>query len=309
MEGKMNNKHLYDLVDNHSPKAVLDEVQIIAKLMSPGFDHEPVSTAFRTIVDIYEGNHPGYKACNTEYHDLQHTTDTFLAMARLLHGAQINGEEFSDRHMIIGLIAALFHDAGYIQEEHDGEGTGAKHTADHEQRSANLLQSYGLRHGLARDEIDAGRAMILCTDIRADISKIVFPSAEVELLGKMLTASDLMAQMADRSYLEKLLFLYHEFKEANMGDYQSDLDLLKKTVTFYDFVAKRMEELLDRLDQFITSHFLSRWNINKNLYQEAIERQKIYLQQILDKPDSDPRDQLKRAGIVKKVRKKYGTKD
>ena len=305
----MNSKQLSDLIDTQSPKAVLDEVRIILELVSPDFDHAPVTSAFDIIVSLFEGMQSGFKACNTEYHNLQHTTGTFLAMARLLHGAQLNGETFTERRIILGLIAALFHDVGYIQEVHDREGTGAKYTVNHEERSADLLERFGADCGLIEDEIAAARVMILCADITIDISIINFPSAEIEFLTKMLTASDLVSQMAERSYLEKLLFLYHEFNEANVGDYQSDLDLLKKTVMFYEFVTQRLESIFKRLDKFMSSHFASRWNINTNLYQEAIERQKDYLQQILNGPYSDPRDQLKRAGIVWKVREKYEKDD
>ncbi len=305
----MNDKQLYDLINTGSAKEVLDEVQIILNMISPDFQQDSVTKAFNTIVGLYEGKHQGFKACNTEYHDLRHTIETFLAMARLLHGAQLNGEGFTQPHVALGLIAALFHDAGYIQEDHDGEGTGAKYTVHHEQRSAHLLERFGPEFGLSAEEIVAGRIMILGTDISMDHSKLTFPSTQIQLLCQMLMASDLMAQMADRSYLEKLLFLYHEFKEADVGGYDSELDLLKKTLTFYEFVAERLGSVFDKVDKFMTSHFVVRWEISSNLYQVAIERQKKYLHQILDTPDLDPRDQLKRAGIVQKVREKYKKSD
>lgn len=305
----MTDKQLYDLINTESAKEVLEEVQIILNMISPDFKQDSVTKAFSTIVGLYEGKHQGFKACNTEYHDLRHTIETFLAMARLLHGAQLNGEGFPQPHVALGLIAALFHDAGYIQEDHDGEGTGAKYTVHHEQRSAHLLERFGPEFGLSAEEIVAGRIMILGTDISTDHSKLTFPSTQIQLLCQMLMASDLMAQMADRSYLEKLLFLYHEFKEADVGGYDSELDLLKKTLTFYEFVAERLGTVFDKVDKFMTSHFVVRWEISSNLYQEAIERQKKYLHQILDTPDLDPRDQLKRAGIVKKVREKYKKSD
>lgn len=305
----MNDKQLYDLINTGSAKEVLDEVQIILNMISPDFQQDSVTKAFNTIVGLYEGKHQGFKACNTEYHDLRHTIETFLAMARLLHGAQLNGEGFTQPHVALGLIAALFHDAGYIQEDHDGEGTGAKYTVHHEQRSAHLLERFGPEFGLSAEEIVAGRIMILGTDISIDHSKLTFPSTQIQLLCQMLMASDLMAQMADRSYLEKLLFLYHEFKEADVGGYDSELDLLKKTLTFYEFVAERLGSVFDKVDKFMTSHFVVRWEISSNLYQVAIERQKKYLHQILDTPDLDPRDQLKRAGIVQKVREKYKKSD
>ena len=209
----------------------------------------------------------------------------------------------------LGLITALLHDAGYIQEKHDKEGTGAKYTVHHEHRSAHLLERFGSEFGLSEEELAMGRMMILGTDINIDLSTLTFPSDQVQLLCQMLTASDLMAQMADRSYLEKLLFLYHEFKEANVSGYESEIDLLKKTVAFYQLVEKRLETILDKADRFMTSHFVSRWNIHSNLYEEAMERQKNYLQQILNIPDSDPREQLRRGGIVEKVREKYKKSD
>ena len=296
-------KQFATLIRMDSPEAVKEEVQIILKLTSPDFDTNPIALAFNTTVNLFNGNYPGYRACNTEYHDLRHTTDAFLSMARLIHGAVLDGENFSDRHIILGLIAALFHDAGYIQEEHDIEGTGAKHTKNHVQRSMDFLKQSGPEHGLTDTEIAAARTMILCTEFTVDITAIEFPGAEIELLGKMLGTADLLAQTADRTYLEKLLFLYREFKEAGIGDYQSEVDLLKKTIGFYDFIARRIATTLDATDRFMHSHFASRWNINKNLYQQAIEKQRDYLQQILEIPDSDPRDHLKRDGIVNKIRR------
>jgi hypothetical protein len=64
--------------------------------------------------------------------------------------------------------------------------------------------------------------------------------------------------------------------------------------------------ILEENERFLKLHFASRWGIRKNLYQEAIDRQKKYLTQILNMPGADPREYLKRHGIVKKVREKYG---
>ncbi len=301
----MTDTHLYSLIAMDSPEAVLAEVKLILNLIAPDFDDAPVAAAFTTIVNLFKGNYPGYRACNTEYHDLHHTTDTFLATARLIHGAVLDGETFIDRHISLGLIAALFHDAGYIQDKHDLEGTGAKYTLNHVQRSMDLLECTGVEFGLSKEENAMSRTMILCTDFAADIATIAFPSTKIELIGKILGAADLLAQMADRTYLEKLLFLYREFKEAGMGDYESELDLLRKTVGFYDFIAQRLKTTLDATDRFGSSHFASRWGINANLYHVAIENQRNYLKQILEIQDSDPRDHLKRGCIVDKVRREY----
>ena len=302
----MDGRILSDLVEMNSPEVVLDEVQIILKLIDPDFNITPVISAFFSTTELYNGSYPGYRACNTDYHDLHHIIAVFLAITRLIHGAMLESGTFTDREITLGLISALLHDAGYIQEEHDLEGTGSKHTANHVQRSMDFILKHGTELGLSDKEVVACQSMIFCTDISLDISTIEFPSAEVELLSKMLGTADLLAQMADRAYLEKLLFLYHEFKEAKVDEYENEVDLLRKVIDFYDFTAQRIKTALDATDQFMIPHFISRWQIPTNLYQESIEKQKNYMRQILKMGDSDPRDYLRRGEIVNMVRKKYG---
>jgi len=295
---------LYDLVRTDSAETVLDEVLLILTRISPGFDDAPVTHAFITTISLYEGRYPGYQACNTEFHDLRHSMETFLAMARLIHGAILNGNVFSDEQITLGLTASILHDAGYIQEDCDMIGTGAKHTGTHVQRSMDFLARYGNEQGFSQESVAAGRTLILCTDLSVDFGTIVFASPEIERLGKMLGAADLLAQMADRTYLEKLLFLYHEFSEANIGNYDSEVDLLNKTVAFYDFIDHRLKTTLGACDRFMASHFADRWNIPENLYQKSIMRQKNYLSQILQKP-SDPRRYLRRKLNLNQIDSKY----
>jgi len=302
----MPNIKLYDLVDIYSPKAVLQEVQFILELISEDFDVSPVTTTFDLILNVFQGNHAQYRACNTHYHDLRHTTDAFLTMARLLHGALLNGEDLSESDISTALVAALFHDAGYIQERGDIEGTGAKYSSNHAQKSADFLERHGAECGLSKKQIHEGRIMILCTDVSQDIKSISFPSQKVEFLGRLLNAADILGQMSDRTYLEKLLFLYHEYKEGNVGDYESEADLLRRTVDFYDFIDKRLEPIIEKANRFMVSHLASRWNIHTNLYTEAIEGQRKYLEKILSIPNADPRDHLHRYAIIRKVRAIYG---
>ncbi|RPH48214.1 MAG: hypothetical protein EHM85_17740 [Desulfobacteraceae bacterium] len=298
----MNDLQLSNLMPMESPEAVLKEAIVILDLISPDFNAVSVDSAFKATVNLFNGKYPGYRACNTEYHDLRHTIDTFLAMIRLIHGALLDGEAFTDRQILLGLISALLHDAGYIQEEHDTEGTGSKYTTSHVRRSMDFLERHGSEFGLSCEEIAEGRAIILCTDLAVDVSTIRFPTAKGALIGKMLGSADLLAQMADRTYLEKLLFLYYEFKEAGIGDYESEVDLLRKTLAFYDFIAWRLKTALDAVDRFLSSHFTLRWGIKDNLYNVAIEKQKKHLRKIMEIPNSDPRNQLKRHGIVEKIR-------
>lgn len=305
---KMVDFQLYNSIPLGSSKESIKEVVLILEIISPDFDIDPVKYAYNTVTSIFRGDWPGYRPCNTEYHDLSHTTDAFLAMARLTHGAVVNGETFTNRSITLGLIAALLHDVGYIQEEHDTEGTGAKYTANHVQRGIDFLERHGTEFGLIDEEIADCRAMILCTDLAVDISTILFQSAKVKLLGKILASADLLAQMADRAYLEKLLFLYYELKEAGFSEFENEVDLLQETVHFYDFIAQRLKTTLDGTDRHMRSHFISRWGIRADLYHIAIENQRNYLRKILEIPNSDPRDHLKRGGIVDKIQRKYSEK-
>ena len=302
----LRNIKLHDLVEIEAPEAVFEEVAIILKLISPDFDVKPVRSAFRMVLRVFQGHHPLYRACSTHYHDLRHTTDAFLAMARLLHGGVLCAESFRERAIIVGLVAALFHDTGYIQSKDDAEGTGAKFTLYHVHRSMEFMRRHGSEHGLAAEEMADGGTMILCTDIKKDLPHSAFSSPLVELFGRLLNAADLMGQMAERVYLEKLLFLYHEYKEGRVGDYDSEVDLIRKTPAFMDYINQRLSPVSDQVNRFMKAHFESRWGIASNLYQEAIQRHKDYLEKILSLSDADPRDHLNRYGLVRKVRALYG---
>jgi hypothetical protein len=294
-------KDISTLLAVGSSEEVLSEVLEILRMISSDFNTAPVRNVYNAAERLYSGNFSGYRACNTGYHDFRHAVESFLAMSRLIHGAVLDNPSIAERQIITALIAAILHDAGYIQQNSDARGTGAKHKSDHEQRSMDFLSRHGSEFGLSAEEIAAGRIIILCTDMDADITTITFPSAQIELLGKLLGTADLMAQLAERRYLEKLLYLYYECKEAGVGDYESEVDILRKAVHFYDFFEVRLKTTLDGVDRFMQPHFAIRWGIDKNIYHEVINKQKDYLLQVLEIPCSDPRKYLRRGGIVKKI--------
>ena len=83
--------------------------------------------------------------------------------------------------------------------------------------------------------------MILATDLARPLESLVFED-EGERRGALaLAAADLLGQMADRVYLEKLLFLYYEFREAGIVGYDSAFDILKKTAGFYESTKARLD--------------------------------------------------------------------
>lgn len=304
----MTDQQLSQLVDEQLPDSVWAEVVQFLTPYLTETDWLPLTAAFATVIDLYEGRYPGYQACNTPYHDLRHVTDVFLALARLIHGSLLDGFEVDGRSIALALSAALFHDAGLIQASDDVGGTGAKHLKDHDQRSLRLMRVYGRKSGWSESEIEAGCFLISCTDLNHDVAEITYPSAQVEHLGKLLAAADLIAQMADRIYLEKLLFLYHEFHEGGIGNYTGEVDMLRRTIGFYYSVDQRLAAIAGMIDRLVRRHFAARWDIDVNLYQSAIDSQKEYLQFILAQP-GDPRLHLRRQDIVTNVRQIYGASE
>jgi len=299
-------RQLSTLVAMESPEAVHGEVLHIVGLVNAEPYAAFVSRVFWFIVKLYEGQLQEYKACNTNYHDLRHITDTYLAMARLLHGAQISGEDFNQREIFLGLTGSLMHDSGMIQESCDTEGTGAKHTQDHVKLSMDFVTKHAATLHLNDQDVTDLRDMILCTDIMVDIAAINFSSAKTELLGKILGTADLIAQMADRTYLEKLLFLYHEFREAEVGNFKNEVDFLHQTLNFFEISAERLNNTLDNTSRYMVPHFKARWGIDQNLYILSLENQRSFLEKILADKNTSIYQTLKRSDIVQKVRQQYG---
>jgi hypothetical protein len=287
---------LPDIVNMEDPESVFSEVGHIALMISPQFTYELVDTVFRDIVRLFEGGYPGYRRCTTEYHDLKHTTDTLLAVARLMHGACVCGESFTREQVNLGLICALMHDTGYIQTLDDDVGTGAKYTLIHTERSVAFMDNYIADRGLSKQDFTGYPSILRCTGLSSKIRRIRFPSRPVELLGRILVAADLLGQMADRTYLEKLLFLFYEFREGGVMGYGSELELLKKTMNFYALTQKRFTSELDSVNGYMRYHFKSRWNLEGDLYREAIERNMSYLRFILENHEKDYREYLRRQG-------------
>ena len=210
------------------PLEILEEVKQTLSLTGKGLDFAELDEVFADIVKLFNGEYPGYKASNTKYHNLDHTCAVFLAQARLTHGMVANGHDFSCRSIELGLLASLFHDTGLIQEAGDNNGTGAKYMIGHEERSILLMGNYLSGRGRSSEDIDDCARIIRCTVLSGSPSGIDFSSPEIRLIGYILGTVDLLAQMSERAYLEKLSLLFMEFQEGGVPGYESSFDLYKK---------------------------------------------------------------------------------
>lgn len=272
---------LYDLPDLRTPGEIFAEMVKILTFVNPNYDILLLQQVYHDIICLFNGEYPGYRASNTRYHNLEHTCAVTLATARLVHGLHVQGHRFSSRLVELGLIGALFHDTGLIQTDEEREGTGAQYTIGHEDRSIRLMGQYlSARDFSAEDILDCSH-IIRCTILTLPLTEIPFRSEESRTMGKILGSADLIAQMADRNYLEKLPLLFLEFKEAKMPGFETPLQLFKNTGEFYHSVVRtRLAEELGSVSSAALFHFRERWQIDRDLYAESITNNIRYMKKI-----------------------------
>jgi len=275
------------------PKNIYEEVKTITKLLLPNFDFSLVSRTYQDIIKLFKGEFVGYQKCDTDYHNLRHTQECLLEVARLIHGASLNGKAFSEKDVNLGLISAIVHDAGYIKTIDEQDGTGGKFTIVHIDRSIKFMRKYLAQRDFASDDIQFCKNCLKCTGLTVKINKIKFLSYENELIGKIMGTADLLGQMSDPSYLNKLPFLFKEFHEAGIKLYVDEFDLIEKTPGFWEFTKDRFTNELGGVDRYLRDHFRVRWGIDRDLGREAIEKNIDYLNYILQHHRSDYRRFLK----------------
>lgn len=295
----MSNKsdiRLDQLVKHNSPYAVFEEVKNNFIYHYPISEFLLLRKIFEDYIDLMEGRNPKYKKCDVKFHDIQHTTDVILALSRLIDGYNLKNpqKKFHVLKVKLVLIAAIFHDIGYLQRIDDVEPTGARYTKVHVYRSIEIAEDYfSEKKSLNKKEIELVKKFILSTEVNIDISKIKFKDKDEQTLACMISTADFLGQMSSRTYLEKLLFLYKEFKEGGITFYSSELDLFFKTPQFYSLVFKKLKKDYNSVYKYAKIHFQKRYRINKNLYLIAIKRQIKYLKENI-KTEEDLYKKLRR---------------
>lgn len=283
------------ILDSENTETVINEVQSIFFCSYRPESFELIDRVYNQVCSLFKGYYDGYRECNTEYHDLKHTTDAFLATARLVDGRNLTTGNFDERRAVNLLLAALLHDTGYIQEDFDTEGTGAKYTAIHVNRSIDFTKKNAERLGISVEQIGEISSFIACTGLNTDfISNL---SGDEYVGGSILGTADLIGQMSDRAYLEKLLLLYYEFNEAHMKGYETTFDMLRQTLSFYETTLNRLNKVLMKSYEYARFHFKTRFDIDENLYMTAIEKQMDYLKMVIADGNTNFRNKLKRLDI------------
>ena len=275
-------------------------IEELKKIFSYNYEQGLFNTIKRYIYLInrlFQGKYKGYRKCNTEYHNFKHTLDTLLAVIRLIDGYNLSQDKIEADMSLNILAAALLHDTGYIQQEWDIYGTGAKYTDEHVERSKIFVQENAQVFKIKVQDISIINRLINCSGFNADLSEVAFSSNQEKIAGAILGTGDLLGQMSDRLYLEKLLFLYYEFREAGIPGYNTEYDIIRKTVDFYELTKERFKTNFCNVYKYARIHFRERCGHDENIYMVAIERNINYIKKIIEDNSTNFRHKLNRVSF------------
>ena len=285
----------YDVTNTVQVSSVASVRRAVEEIYSqnwPAGQLDRVSAAFADFERLFTGQFPGYFGCDTVYHDLQHSLDVTLAMARLLAGydrLHAAEQRLGAERAAMGLVVALFHDAGYIRQTDDTQHrNGAEFTRTHVGRSARFLTRYLPTIGMA-EWVPVAAQIVHFTGYELPFDQIRLDDPRDRKVGHLVGTADMIAQMSDRCYLEKCRDrLYPEFvlggvALSNSEDgglkvlYGSGLDILRQTPGFF---AETMRTRLD--GEFGGAYrYVEAFFGGHNPYMEAIDRNLDYLARVL----------------------------
>jgi hypothetical protein len=296
-QDRRNEYDVTNTVQVSNPSAVRNAVHELFAATFPGMSFDKLWLAFYDFERLFTGRYPGYKGCDTTYHDMQHTLDMTLALARLVSGYERSVEprdRLGAARAQMAIITSLFHDSGYIRHEtRDVDfSNGAEFTLYHVSRSADFIRRYLPELGLSRD-VGVASMIVHFTGYELNLDDIELDDPRDVICGHLIGTADLIAQMADRCYLEKCRdHLYKEFviggvaiENAKPGEYmvryESGNDLLTKTPIFYQQVMReRLNAKFNRVYRYIEVLY-----DGHNPYIEAIRSNMTHLVRIIESGD------------------------
>ena len=296
MQDRLNQNDVTNRVNVENPASVRAAVLSLFTARYPGADFGALERAFDDFHALFGGRYPGYLGCDTLYHDMRHTLDMTLAMARLIDGHDRNcapNQRLGPRRAVMGILIALLHDSGYLKRSSEAQvENGAVFTKVHVSRSADFIAAYLPKIGFTAEAPLAAR-LVHFTGYEIDPADIRVADPRERMIGCMVGTADLIGQMSDRMYLEKVRdFLYQEFLWGRVAReqlpdgreivrYSSANDLIIKTPGFYEYVARtRIARKLDRADRYAESHF-----DGPSPYQAEIERNMQFLRESIETAD------------------------
>jgi hypothetical protein len=266
-----------DLLERH----ILSRIKAIYQSNYGSDDTSIVEMVLADVTRLFEGKKRGYQKCDVKYHNLFHTMQTVPPFIEIIDGWNGSGKtpRISKGCLDSGIIAVLMHDTGYLKADGDVEGTGAKYTFVHIQRSIDFADAYLRLKGFDDRSISNVTSAIRCTGVGTTPENTDFDSEEERIIGHALGTADLLGQMSAPDYLEKLPSLFAEFEEAyrfegidkilRMGVqiFNNADELIMNTDYFYKNIVMVRFLMMDSMYSYLPCHFKT----SNNPYIEAIE--------------------------------------
>ncbi|MFN2645427.1 MAG: HD domain-containing protein [Burkholderiales bacterium] len=260
---------------------VATEVARLYLRLFPRANALALERACADLARLYERGDDAYWPCDTAYHDIQHVLDVTLAMARLMDGYQRHrGAQaaLSAELFMIGTLAALFHDVGYLRRRNDQRHRyGAEYTLTRASRGAMYLRDYVRASGYGERLAQLAGTMLHFTGYERPAPSIRIGAGLPRRMGELLGTADIIAPMSDRCYLEKCRDRLHpEFvlaaRAAPRGSallpaLSSGMELVARAPSFFDGAMKRLEKTLDGVYKYAGRHFGG-----PNLYLEGMRK-------------------------------------
>jgi uncharacterized membrane-anchored protein YitT (DUF2179 family)/predicted metal-dependent HD superfamily phosphohydrolase len=167
------------------------------------------------------------------YHDAGHTKYVIDSATRLAESENITGED-----LVLLKTAALFHDAGFLQQ---GEG--------HEEISCIIAREYLPKYNYSDRQVEHICRIIMATRI---------PQSPTDPLGEILCDADLYYAGTD-SYWENSGKMFREFKQAGIVNTEMEWQLLQiEFLSSHKYFTKKAVASLEKKKQATLQELKSR---------------------------------------------------
>lgn len=190
------------------------------------------------------------RSCDCPYHDLEHTLLVTDAGMEILRGRQLSRGDLSPSTWLQAVVALLFHDLGYLRgllrDDRDGayvaDASGNRVNPPPGATDAYLMPYHVTRGRMFVMERFAGDPVIDGSMVGSYIEMTRFPVPDesfyqqVDSVGALVRAADLIGQMADPNYPMKQARLFAELKEtgeAGRLGYHNSSELRAHFPTFF----------------------------------------------------------------------------
>jgi hypothetical protein len=227
------------------------------------------------------------------YHDVEHTILVTLVGQEILRGKQILEGNVSAKDWLHSIVSLLFHDIGFIKgicsqdniaRQLYATGIGERHISLPDRATDASLNPYHVDRGkMFIREFCRDRQLLDSAIVQRNIELTRFPvpagisHQDTKNYPGLTRAADLIGQLADPRYLQKLPALFYELQENGSNQtlgYKDPGDLRAAYPKFFrNFVYPYIQDGISYLEvtpegqQVISNLYNNVWTVEKELKQ------------------------------------------